>query len=93
MMREMHTPRPSLFASQITPPLQEVGNTQGDGVGQGWNFGKFQGSLGGGHTAPPTRRPSLAASSVHALLNPSEPSSERDGSDGEQEERKRKRIV
>ena len=88
-----HQPRPSLFASQITPPLAE-GMNNNEGVS--WSFGgaKFPPSREGGHTAPPTRRPSLASSSVHALLNPSEPSSERDGiSDGEPDERKRKRIM
>ncbi|KAF8246236.1 hypothetical protein K440DRAFT_553861 [Wilcoxina mikolae CBS 423.85] len=88
-----HQPRPSLFASQITPPLAE-GMNNNEGVS--WSFGgaKFPPSREGGHTAPPTRRPSLASSSVHALLNPSEPSSERDGiSDGEPDERKRKRMM
>ena len=89
----LHQHRPSLFASQITPPLAEGMGSNNDSAPWG-NFGiKYTPAREGGHTAPPTRRPSLAASSVHALLNPSEPSLERDGiSDGEPDERKRRRV-
>ena len=100
-----HQPRPSLFASQITPPLAEGmgGSSSSSNDSAPWgNFGiKYPPAREGGHTAPPTRRPSLAASSVHALLNPCEPSLERERerereregiSDGEPDERKRRRM-
>lgn len=61
-----------------------------------WSFGgvsRFPVTRESGHTAPPTRRSSVVSSSLHALLNP-ESTSERDGaSDGEPDDRKRKRMV
>jgi len=87
-------PRPSIFASQTTPPLSEA--TTGSNEG-GWSFGNARFPLSreaAAHTAPPTRRSSLASSSVHALLNPPEGKVDRDGaSDGEPDDRKRKRIT
>jgi hypothetical protein len=84
--------RPTMFASQTTPPLSETtSSTEG-----AWSLmnSKYALSRESGHTAPPTRRSSLASSSVHALLNPPESNSERDGiSDGEPDDRKRKRIM
>lgn len=54
---------------------------------------KFGNLRDGGHTAPPTRRSSLATNSVHALLNPPD-AMDRDGhSDGENDDRKRKRMI
>lgn len=87
---QQHRPPGSTFASQTTPPL-----TEAMGHSEGWNFGtKFPPSREAGHTAPPTRRSSLASSSVHALLNPPENSIDREGiSDGEPDDRKRKRMA
>jgi hypothetical protein len=87
-----HQPRPSLFLSQTTPPLNEGAGGSHEGVG--WSFGSKFAPREAGHTAPPTRRSSLASSSVHALLNPPESGMERDGvSDGEPDDRKRKRLM
>ncbi|KAI5848172.1 HSF-type DNA-binding-domain-containing protein [Tricharina praecox] len=91
-------PRPSIFSSQTTPPLNEggMGNHDGPGGGIAWGFGgtKFPPPREAGHTAPPTRRSSLASSSVHALLNPPDSAMDRDGvSDGEPDDRKRKRMM
>lgn len=90
-------PRPSIFASQTTPPLNEGGMCNHDGPGGiAWNFGgtKFPPPREAGHTAPPTRRSSLASSSVHALLNPPDSAMDRGGvSDGEPDDRKRKRVM
>lgn len=66
------------------------------GENGGWSFEhpKFPLSREAGHTSPPTRRSSLATNSVHALLNPPDANMDRDGhSDGENEDRKRKRIM
>lgn len=99
---EIQQHRPPIFSSQTTPPLSETASTNGV-ADSSWTFGaqpKFA-PREVAHTAPPTRRSSLASSSVHALLNPTDHSSGedarermRDGmSDGEPEDRnKRKRI-
>ncbi|KAL0633503.1 Flocculation suppression protein [Maublancomyces gigas] len=99
---EIQQHRPPIFSSQTTPPLSETASTNGV-ADSPWTFGappKFV-PREVAHTAPPTRRSSLASSSVHALLNPTDHSSGedarervRDGmSDGEPEDRnKRKRI-
>ncbi|RPB16903.1 hypothetical protein P167DRAFT_479980 [Morchella conica CCBAS932] len=98
---EIQQHRPPIFSSQTTPPLSETTSTNGV-QDSGWNFSgppKFN-PREAAHTAPPTRRSSLASSSVHALLNPTDNSSgdndrdRREGmSDGEPEDRnKRKRI-
>lgn len=98
---EIQQHRPPIFSSQTTPPLSETASTNGV-ADSSWSFGapKFT-PRDAAHTAPPTRRSSLASSSVHALLNPTDNSSGdnerermRDGmSDGEPEDRnKRKRI-
>lgn len=85
-------PRHSVFAPQTTPPLSE--NTGGNDGPWGFVPNKFSLSRDAAHTAPPSRRCSLAASSVHALLNPPESLVERDGmSDGEPDDRKRKRMT
>lgn len=82
--------RPSIFASQTAPPQSEGAQIHETG----WNFGNARYPPREGHTAPPTRRSSLASSSVHALLNPPDRSADRDGmSDGEPDERKRKRMA
>ncbi|KAL7276928.1 Flocculation suppression protein [Rhizina undulata] len=88
---QQHRPANSLFSMQTTPPLSE---TTPNGTESGWNFGgKFPPAREAGHTAPPTRRSSMVSSSVHALLNPTDSAGDRDGiSDGEPDDRKRKRL-
>lgn len=82
-------PMNPLFPARTTPPPNDPS--------EGWSFGnaaKFLPPREAGHTAPPTRRSSLASSSVHALLNPPDFSGDREGqSDGEPDDRKRKRMM
>ena len=84
--QHQHTRSP--FAPQVPEST-----TNGNDV-PSWSFGaasRFP-VRESGHTAPPTRRSSVVSSSLHALLNP-ESTSERDGvSDGEPDDRKRKRL-
>ncbi|PWW75503.1 hypothetical protein C7212DRAFT_352380 [Tuber magnatum] len=99
-IQQHRPPNNPVFTSQTTPPLSET--TSNNGVSDsGWSFGgsgpKFPPQREAGHTAPPTRRSSLASSSVHALLNPPDSNlsaeANRDGmSDCEPDDRKRKRL-
>jgi hypothetical protein len=101
-IQQHRPPSNPVFSSQTTPPLSETTSNNGISEG-GWNFGGGSGSSRfpppreAGHTAPPTRRSSLASSSVHALLNPTDSSSMAEGirdgiSDCEPDDRKRKRL-
>lgn len=89
-----HQPRPSIYAPQTTLSFNEGTGAGGGHEGVSWSFGTKFAPREAGHTAPPTRRSSLASSSVHALLNPPENATEREGvSDGEPDDRKRKRMM
>ncbi|EHY60598.1 Flocculation suppression protein [Exophiala dermatitidis] len=85
--------RQTLSASQPTPPLSADAPPAGLGVDNvSWTLGgsKFPRPNFELHSAPATRRGSMAT--LHSLLNPAETAEEENEDDGPNEDRKRKRL-
>ena len=84
--------RQTVTANQSTSPLAPEGVPSGLGVENvAWSIGaKYPRSAFELHSAPATRRSSMA-SNVHSLLNPAE-TAERDEEEGGPDDRKRKRL-
>ena len=89
---EMGAPRRQYASGPGTPPLtNDTTGSSNLSVDSGWSFGPPKFPRGFEHSAPATRRSSMA-SNVHSLLNPAE-TVERDNEDEDMnDDRKRKRI-
>ena len=92
---QINGPRRQTIASrQPTPPLTSENTPSGlSGDSVSWSIGgpKFSRPSFDLHSAPATRRSSLA-SNVHSLLNPAETAERAEEDDGMSDDRKRKRI-